>query len=350
MRTKMPRRPLQSLAAAALLASLVAGAPVAAQAADKLSIALPGIPPVYAGVMAYVARDAGFYKKYGLDVTIKPMNSGVAAAKAVVSGAVDISLSPTTPVLNMVSNAGVPLVGFWGMEKPDWLIGSMDPSKSTCASMKGEAVGVDSPRGARWIQLANMARACKLMPDRDIKTVNLSSNVGAAMVAGRLTFGVLHMDDIAVIERESGKKVTIVSRLDKVSPGTHYLLLVATRKTLAAKRDQVVRMLAAHIDAIAYMRDPANVKEVAMMARPTGRKHNDAMNGLVAYNKFEFWPNGHSGLDTKRLAKTINVQVMVGKRTKGRSGVNPAKTAVTPDALTTDALWKEAVALAKTKK
>lgn len=348
MRNETSRRSLTLLTATALLAGLVAGAP--ARAADKMSFALPGIPPVYAGVMAYVARDAGFYKKYGLEVTIKPMNSGVAAAKAVVSGAVDVSLSPTTPVLKMVSNAGVPLIGVWGMEKPDWLIGSMDPSKATCASMKGQAVGVDSPRGARWIQLANMARACKLMPDRDIKTVNLSSNVGAAMVAGRLTFGVLHMDDIAVIERESGKKVTIVSRLDKVSPGTHYLMLVTTKKTLASKRDQVVRMMAAHIDAIAYMRDPANAEKVAKMAKPTGRKLNDAKNGLMAYNKFEFWPNGHAGLNKKRIAKTIKIQVMVGKRTKGRSGVNPAKTAVDPDTLATDAIWKEAVALAKSKK
>jgi ABC-type nitrate/sulfonate/bicarbonate transport system substrate-binding protein len=350
MPRKTYRYPMRSLAAAALLAGFVAGAPTASQAADKLTFALPGIPPVYAGVMAYVARDAGFYKKYGLDVTLKPMNSGVAAAKAVVSGAVDVSLSPTTPVITMVSNAGVPLVGIWGMEKPDWLIGSMDPSKSTCMSMKGQAVGVDSPRGARWIQLANMARKCKLMPDRDIKTVNLSSNVGAAMVAGRLTFGVLHMDDIAVIERESGKKLTIVSRLDKVSPGTHYLMLVTTKKTIATKRNQLVRLLAAHIDAIAYMRDPANADKVAKMARPTGRKLGDAKNGLMAYNKFEFWPNGRSGLNKKRLAKTIKIQIGVGKRTKGRSGVNPAKQAVSIDALTTDALWTEAMALAKSKK
>jgi len=343
------RHPLKSLAATALLAGIVA-APTMGQAADKMTFALPGIPPVYAGVMAYVARDAGFYKKYDLDVTLKPMNSGVAAAKAVVSGAVDVSLSPTTPVLTMVSNAGVPLVGIWGMEKPDWLIGSMDPSKSTCESLKGQAVGVDSPRGARWIQLANMARKCKLMPDRDIKTVNLSSNVGAAMVAGRLTFGVLHMDDIAVIERESGKKLTIVSRLDQVSPGTHYLLLVTTKKTVASKRSQLVRMLAAHMDAIAYMRDPANTDKVAKMAGPTGRKLGDAKNGLMAYNKFEFWPNGHAGLNKKRLTKTINIQIGVGKRTKGRSGVNPAKQAVAADVLTTDALWKEAVALAKSKK
>ena len=82
-------------------------------------------------------------------MTIRPFRSGVAAAKAVLSGAVDASLSPTAPVVRMVSNAGVPLVGLQGMEKPDWFLGSMDPTKNKCTDLKGQAVGVDSPRGRR---------------------------------------------------------------------------------------------------------------------------------------------------------------------------------------------------------
>ena len=53
----------------------------------------------------------------------------------------------------------------------------MDPAKSKCEDLKGQAVGVDSPQGARWTQLQNMARSSKLVPDKDIPTVNLSSNV-----------------------------------------------------------------------------------------------------------------------------------------------------------------------------
>lgn len=337
-----------SVMAAAALALAAMGVPAQpAAAADKMTIAVPGVPPVFAGVVFYVAKEAGFYKKHGLDVTIKPFNSGVAAAKAVVSGKVDASLSPTAPVAVIASNAGIGLVALQGLEKPDWLIGSMDPAKGKCEDLKGNAVGVDSPRGARWIQLQNMARACKLVPDKDIPTVNLSSNVGAAMVAGQLTFGVLHIDDIPVIERESGKKVTIVSEIEKVAPGTHYTMFVTTKEKLAANRSLYVRAVAAQIEAIAYMADPANADKVAAMAKPTGRSLGDAKNGLKMFNALEYWPRGHDGLSAKRIAKTINIQVAIGKRTKGKGGINPKKTPVTVAGMTDPSVWKDAKALVK---
>ena len=318
-----------------------------AQAADKLTIAVPGVPPVFSTTLVYVSKLGGFYKKHGLDVTIKPFNSGVAAARAVVSGAVEVSLSPTAPVTRMVSNAGVSLVGMQGMEKPDWLIGSMDPKKNTCESMKGQAVGVDSPRGARWIQLANMARKCKLRADKDIPTVNLSSNVGAAMVAGQLTFGVLHLDDIPVIERESGKKVTIVSEIEKAAPGTHYLLFVAKRETIAKKRDIMVRMTAAQIEATEFIYNPANRAKIAGFAKATGRKQGDAENAFKIFTDFKYWARGSDGMDAKRITKTIKIQEAVGKRTKGKAGINPAKGGVAVDKLIDRSIYKDAVALLK---
>jgi NitT/TauT family transport system substrate-binding protein len=297
--------------------------------------------------MIYTAKEGGFYKKHGLDVPIRPFRAGVAAAKAVLSGAVDAALSPTAPVARMVSNAGVPLVGLQGLEKPDWFLGSMDPSKNKCSDLKGQAVGVDSPRGARWIQLQNMARACKLRPDRDIPTVNLSSNVGAAMVAGQLTFGVLHLDDIPVIERASGKKVTIVLEIEKTAPGTHYLMFVTHKKKLAAKRKLLVRALAAQIEAVNFMYDPANAAKVAAYAKATKRSSADAKTAVKVFTDFNYWPRGTDGLNKKRIAKTVKIQAIVGKKSKGKSGIKPGKKPVAFESLVDPSLWKEAMALVK---
>ena len=314
-----------------------------AGAAEKLSIAVPGVPPVFSTVMIYTAKEGGFYKKHGLDVTIRPFRSGVAAAKAVLSGAVDAALSPTAPVARMVSNADVSLVALQGMEKPDWFLGSMDPTKNKCTDLKGQAVGVDSPRGARWIQLQNMSRSCKLFPDRHIPTVNLSSNVGAAMVAGQINFGVLHLDDIPVIERESGKKLTIVMEIERTAPGTHYLMFVTQRKTLATKRELLVRAVAAQIEAIEFMYDPANVAKVASFAKATKRKQADAENAVRVFTGFNYWPRGSNGLNRKRIARTVKIQAIVGKRTKGKSGIKPGKTPVAFDRLTDTSVWIDAM-------
>lgn len=52
---------------------------------QKITFALPGVPPIFGSIFAYVAKEEGIYKKYGLDVDLRPMNSGVGAARAVVA-------------------------------------------------------------------------------------------------------------------------------------------------------------------------------------------------------------------------------------------------------------------------
>lgn len=329
------------LAGAAFAAGLAAATPVVA--ADKMTIATPGIPPVFAGTILYVARDAGIFKKYNLDVTIKAMNSGAAAAKAVDSGSVDASLSPSQFVVRMVSNAGAPLKAFWGMEHPDWLIASMDASKASCAAMKGQGVGVDSKRGARWIQLNTfLARKCKMKIEKDVPTVPMSSNVGTAMASGQITFGVLHIDDVPVIERMSGKKVHTVARLEDVVPGVHYLMMIARANQIAANRDAYVRLVAALRDASKMIHDTANTDKVAGLAKATKRTGADAVYAVNAYRKMEFWPNGTVGLGKSRIMKAVANQVGVGKRTKGRGGINPKKTPVTYEQMTDLTLWEDA--------
>lgn len=327
----------------ALAASAVALGAGPSAAADKMTLAVPAIPPVFGGTVAFTAQKAGIFKKYGLDVKVKAMNSGAAAAKAVDSGSVDVSLSPSQFVVRMVTNAGAPLKAIWGMENPDWLIGSMDGGKTTCASMKGQGVGVDSKRGARWIQLNTfLARKCKMKIEKDVPTVPMSSNVGTAMASGQLTFGVLHIDDIPVIQRMSGKKVHVVARIEDVVPGVHYLMAIVRKDKLAKRRDAYVRLVAALRDSVAYMSDPRNGKKVAKFAAPTKRSESDALNALIAYNKMEFWPKGHAGLGKSRIEKAIGNQVRVGKITKGRGGIKPSKAPVTYEQMVDLSIWKAA--------
>lgn len=341
------RKPVAATAIAVgmLATAALSAGDALAQDKQKLVLALPGVPPIFGAVYAYVAKDMGLYDKYGVDVELRPMNSGVGAARAVVAGNVDASMSPTPPVAVMVSNAGVPLKVISGMEINDWMLGSMDPSINSCEAVKGQAVGVDSPRGARWIQLANMVRPCKLIPDKDVQTVNLSTNVGAAMVSGQLKLGVLHSDDIPVIERESGKKVTIVARVEETSPGSHYAVIVSNKKVIADRRDALVRMAAAHIEAMNMLYDKSKWDEIAKIAAPTGRSPEDAVKALEIFTGINYWPRNDAGLDQKRIEKAIAIQTGVGKRTKGKSGINPEKSPVAYGDLTDKSIVDDALAL-----
>jgi ABC-type nitrate/sulfonate/bicarbonate transport system substrate-binding protein len=70
-------------------AMLLGGSPARAQM-EKTSLALPAVAVVF--LSAYVAEDAGIWKKDGLDVEVKFV-AGVGAFNAVVAGSADFSMS-----------------------------------------------------------------------------------------------------------------------------------------------------------------------------------------------------------------------------------------------------------------
>ncbi len=328
-------------AATAVAAALTLAPPAGAQEA-KLTLGLPGVPPVFATVLQYTARDAGFFKKYGVDVTLRNFDSGAAAARAVQSGSIDVSLSPTPVIVNMVSNANVEMVSIYGMENPTWVLGSTDAAIKACADVKGQPVAVDSINGARSVALRELIAPCGLKTS-DVQEVPMSANVGAAMIAGQVKLGVLHMDDVPVIEEQIKRSLTSVTTMREVNPINHYLVLVATRDALKKNRDAYVRLLAAHIDATRFLRDPKNVDRVAKFAEPTGRPQSVAKIAIGRYNAMEFWANDHDGLARPKIEAVVGIQQRTG-------GIREGRTPATYDRLIDRSLWQDALKLVNSKK
>ena len=218
----MIRRTFNLMAGGALLAALLMGAGPASAQAKKVVVAIPGIPPIFSVTIAFVAEKQGFFKKHGANVEIRPFDNGTAAARAVVAGDIDLAWSPTPPVINQISNAGVPLVAVYGMPNPDWVIGTTETGK-TCKDIAGQDVGVDSVGGARSVALRSMLTGCPGVKIEDTKQVALGSSAGPAMIAGRLQYAVLHLDDLAEIEAQ-GKKLNILLAMKNTNPTSHYLM------------------------------------------------------------------------------------------------------------------------------
>ncbi|HLQ26127.1 MAG TPA: ABC transporter substrate-binding protein [Acidiferrobacterales bacterium] len=307
----------------------------------KITLAVPGIPPVFQTVHVFVAEKQGFFKKYGVDVTVRPFDTGVAAARAVAAGEIDITVSPTPAIVNMTSNADVKLVGIYGQENPDWLIGSTDPGLASCKDIAGKPVGVDTVGGARAVALAQMIKSCGLKTD-DVNLVSLSSNVGSAMIAGQIKIGVLHLDDVPQIEAQTNRPLTVITTLKKVNPISHYNLYAVTADRLKQDRNAFVRLLAALIEAGDYLRDPKNADRVAEIATVTGRSAAEAKTALKAYIDMDFWPNRTDGLTRQNIESVVKTQAAIG-------GIRPGKTPVTYDHLIDPSLWKDALALTKAR-
>jgi NitT/TauT family transport system substrate-binding protein len=334
----MTRKFSSLLAGGALLAALATTAPALAQG-KKIVIATPGIPPIYSVTIAFLAEKQGFFKKYGADVSIRPFDNGTAAARAVVAGNVDMAWAPTPPVINQISNAGVPLVAVYGMQNPDWVIATTEAGK-TCKDIAGQDVGVDSIGGARSVALRSMlAGGCKEVKLTQVKQIALGSSSGPAMIAGRLKYAVLHLDDLAEIKHQ-GKAVNVLLAMKNTNPTSHYLMLVIRKDNLAKNRDTIVRTVAGLIEAARFMQDPKNADAVADAASQTGHSKEVNKLALQEFLAINFWAAKDDGLPRKKLEAVAALMKKIG-------AIKPDKTPVTFDQLVDASVWKDANAIVK---
>jgi NitT/TauT family transport system substrate-binding protein len=265
-------------------------------------------PPIFAMVLPLVAEQAGFYDKYNVDVQMRPMETGVDAARAVQGGDLDVAWSPTGPVMTF-AGTGVDVTAVFGMDNIDWLVGSVNPEVQSCEDLAGETIAVDSVGGARYSVLEIILDSCGLSTD-DVDAAAFPGPAAIqAVVAGQLDTSVIHIDDIYVIEEQGDDEMHIVSMLADVDPTQHYLVFWALGDTVEADREPYVRILAALIDAVRFMNDPANADEVAAIGTETGHSDDVVRRSMEDFLELEFWPIDRDGLPEDKIESTIAEQV-----------------------------------------
>ncbi len=265
----MIRRITTLLAGFGLVCAMLATptAPAVAQE-KKLVAAIPGIPPIFSVMIVYVAEKHGFFKKHGVDVQIRPFDNGTAAARAVVS---------RRRRFRLVADAAGDQPDLQCRRAPGRALWHAEPGLGHRHHRNRQDLqGHQGPGSRRRLGWRRALGGAALDADRlrrrkieDTKQVGLGGGTGSAMIAGKLQYGVLHLDDIAAIE-EQGKKLTILMRLKDTDPTSHYLMMIARKDKLAANRDAFVRATAAMIEAARYMADPKNVDTVAEDCTITG--------------------------------------------------------------------------------
>ena len=324
-----------------------AGAASAAPHAQKLTtitLGVPGIPPVFLGVMPYTALEQGYYKKYGVDVQIKGFTSGTDAVRAVQAGQIDLAWSPTPFAMTLISK-GTPLVGIEGMDKVDWVVGSNSSSISTCADLKGQNVGVDSIGGARYQALQAMLTKCKLTISDVHPVVLPGASAIQAMLAGQLHASVLHLDDLAEAASQGTPVKTVVS-IAQTDPFQHYDMLVGLRSNIQAKRAAMINFLKADIQTIRYMNNPKALNRVAGIGMIVGHNLPVTKTALKQYLKLGWWPLNKSGLGSASLTRTIYENVKLGNISAG----NPPTWKTVSDSSLWKAAYKAVTPVKKKKK
>ena len=175
MPSNIPRRLCAALAAASALFTL----PTQAQE-TKVAIGMSG----WTGFAPLtLAREAGLFKKHGLDVSIKKIPQKDRHL-AIASG--DIQCAATTVETWIVWNAnGVTTTQIFQLDKSYGADGMVvKPEIAKIADLKGKTVAASAPGTAPYFTLAWMLRKNGLSV-KDVKVVNLEPQAAAnAMIAG----------------------------------------------------------------------------------------------------------------------------------------------------------------------
>ncbi len=253
-------------------APLATAAPAPAGAPDRLShtqttIAYPYWPSI-------VAQTKGFFERRRLqvEVTITPRIPD--SARALAAGSHQTaSIIPDTVLLAVAQGAPVALVGI-ECDRAAYRL-AVQPTITSFADLRGKTFAVGAINDVTAGMLIRTLRLNGLAPgEYDLVSVGSTPERYAALVSGQVA-GVLltHPMDFRA-EREGFR---MLANLAEILPPYAFAGLLVNREWAQGQREVAVRWLAALLDSVRWLYDPANRDEaMAILAEATRTSEADA--------------------------------------------------------------------------
>jgi NitT/TauT family transport system substrate-binding protein len=236
--------------------SQVLSAMTAVAAVMALSAPLPAAAEVKVGVSDwpgwvawYVAEQKGFFKKHGADVKLVWFANYTDSISALSSGQIDANSQTWSDTMGPLAK-GLPLKTILVNDNSagnDAVVAK--PSIKSIKDLKGKTVALEEFSVSHFVLATALAK--NGMKPSDVKITNLSAgDAAAAFMAGRVDAAVVWNPWIHQIE-SSGKGKALFTSKDM--PGLIPDLLVAQDKAIKAKRKDLVGMIKAWFDTVAFI-------------------------------------------------------------------------------------------------
>lgn len=235
---------------------------------------------VYTGALVtvptYIANDLGIYAKHGLDVSLIDFSAAPDATAALFSGAVDL-MSNSPGNMMLVNSRGKNLVAIVdNYPAPVWtiVVGKNLPTPDKSAGypalirdLKGKKIGVPAIGSDGHNFARRFLRDAGLDPEKDATflAVGLGPSALAAFKAGQLD-AVMAIEPVQTALEALGGKALLDLESDKTIPefaSWTSSVYHSTREHADKNAEMMKRFQASQDEAIAFVRDPANVDKVA---------------------------------------------------------------------------------------
>jgi ABC-type nitrate/sulfonate/bicarbonate transport system substrate-binding protein len=215
-------------------------------AAQTLTVPFAALSPTYAPL--WIADQAGFFKKYGLDVQLIYISAGSVIIPAILSGQVEIANMSSAPALTAWAR-GAQLVTVGVTSNRLLHVVMARGSIKKPEDLKGKKIGSDRYGSLSDLVLREALRHYNIAPDRDvavIQTGGLPERLGALKI-GAVDGAIVAGDTAFEAEKLGFHKVIDLSQLPIRYPGS---TIVVRRSFLSGKRDIVKRFLRGWIEGI----------------------------------------------------------------------------------------------------
>src|SRR5450830_53458 len=200
-----------------------------------------------AGFIAMVDK-GGFGAKRGLKIELLQIKAGATLMKALIAGEIDsVDMGAAESIVAGVRGTGVKIVGCTWPGVPQVVLAKAEIN--TLADLKGKNVAISSPGSLPDLLFRGMLDAVNV-PFSDVKLVMQGADLDRykSLVAG--------ITDAAVVSNEfeaiMPPNIKVLAKGSVAVPKFIRLCLATSSKIIAERRDDLVRFVAAEMDAYKY--------------------------------------------------------------------------------------------------
>ena len=281
-------------------------------AADRLRIAYSSISAAYAGI--WVARDAGFFAKEGLEDQIIFIPSATQLAQVLVAGDVDIASLGGGPVMAAsLSGADLKVIG----NNVNKLIFSIHakPEVKSLEELRGKRIAVSRFGSSADIAARAALRKHNMDPAKDVTLMQLGtmSNMFGALKSGAVEASVVSPPTQFLSEKMGFKEIVSVTDMDLAYPNPS---MAVSGELIRKKFDLIDRFMRAYVRAMQRARADRDgtIKTLA--------KYTTVSDSVILNRTYDFYMN-----KVLEPAPYINMQGMQNALDDVARTVPAAKTA-----------------------
>ena len=215
-------------------------------AADRVRIGYSSISGAYTPI--WVAHDAGYFAKEGLQDDIILIPSGTQLAQVTVAGEIEIgSLNGSSAIAAALQGADLKIIGNSG-NKMVFSLYVRREIKSVEA-LKGKKIGITRFGSAPDISVRYALRKYNINPDKDLTLIQLGfmATVAAGLQGGSIEGGVVSPPTQFAVDKAGFKELISITDMDFAFPNP---ALVAVGPIIRSKPDVINRFIRAYVRGI----------------------------------------------------------------------------------------------------